>query len=87
MRTAGSIGNDELLLLYANINRVISDGIRDGGTTFRHYRNGNGEKGSHQDNLFAYARDGKPCRVCGTIMEKIRVGGRGTHFCPSCQVL
>ena len=87
MRTAGSIGNDELTLLYANINRVISEGIRDGGTTFRDYRNGNGEKGSHQDNLFAYARDGKPCRVCGTIMEKIRVGGRGTHFCPSCQVL
>ncbi|MCR5177238.1 MAG: bifunctional DNA-formamidopyrimidine glycosylase/DNA-(apurinic or apyrimidinic site) lyase [Anaerovibrio sp.] len=87
MRTAGSVTPEEAEKLYININKVISDGINDGGTTFRDYRDGNGEKGSHQQNLFAYGRDGKPCRKCGTIMEKIRVGGRGTHFCPSCQQL
>ena len=85
LRTAGSVTEEELPKLHEAINRVIREGIEDGGTTFRDYRNGDGGKGSHQENLFAYGRDGEPCRVCGTAMEKIRVGGRGTHFCPKCQ--
>lgn len=85
LRRAEEIRAEEVPALYEAINRVIKEGIEDGGTTFRDYRNGNGEKGSHQDKLFAYGRDGEPCRKCGTIMEKIRVGGRGTHFCPQCQ--
>ena len=76
---------DEINQLHAAINQVIDAGINDGGTTFRDYRNGNGEKGSHQENLFVYGRNGLPCRFCGSIIEKIEVGGRGTHFCPQCQ--
>ena len=87
MRSPGSITGEEAEKLFASVNKVIADGINDGGTTFRDYRDGNGDKGSHQDNLFAYGRDGEPCRNCGTIIEKIRVGGRGTHYCPVCQVL
>ena len=87
IRTPASVTADELTRLYESINKVIADGINDGGTTFRDYRDGNGDKGSHQDNLFAYGRDGQPCRKCGTIMQKIRVGGRGTHFCPQCQMM
>ena len=34
-----------------------------------------------------YAREGTPCRVCGTPISKIRVGQRGTHFCGQCQTL
>lgn len=86
-RLAQSLNESEIGILHQNINRVIADGIADGGTTFRDYRDGNGGKGSHQEHLFAYGRDGQPCRRCGTVMEKIRVGGRGTHFCPSCQKL
>ncbi|MBO6246740.1 MAG: DNA-formamidopyrimidine glycosylase, partial [Anaerovibrio sp.] len=40
-----------------------------------------------QNNLYAYGRGGQPCRKCGTIMEKIKVGGRGTVYCPKCQKL
>lgn len=85
VRSPESITQDEAEKLYGSINKVIADGIRDGGTTFRDYRDGNGEKGSHQENLFVYGRDGKPCRKCGEIILKTRVGGRGTHFCPNCQ--
>ncbi|MFA6850073.1 MAG: bifunctional DNA-formamidopyrimidine glycosylase/DNA-(apurinic or apyrimidinic site) lyase [Selenomonadaceae bacterium] len=87
LRLAGSLMKNEIAQLHMAINKVIADGIRDGGTTFRDYRNGEGEKGHHQENLFVYGRDGKPCKVCGTIIEKIVVGGRGTHFCPNCQKL
>jgi formamidopyrimidine-DNA glycosylase len=34
-----------------------------------------------------YGRDGQACRTCGTSVAKIRVGQRGTHFCPHCQRL
>ncbi len=84
-RVGNSLAVDEINQLHAAINQVIDAGINDGGTTFRDYRNGNGEKGSHQENLFAYGRNGLPCRFCGSIIEKIEVGGRGTHFCPQCQ--
>ncbi len=84
-RVANTLTTAEIETLYTAINQVIADGIDDGGTTFRDYRNGNGEKGSHQENLFAYGREGLPCKFCGCIIEKIEVGGRGTHFCPRCQ--
>jgi formamidopyrimidine-DNA glycosylase len=35
--------------------------------------------------LYAYGRKGEECKRCGAPIEKIVVGGRGTHFCPNCQ--
>lgn len=84
-RRGNSLTMREIQNLHAAVNRVIQEGIEDGGTTFRDYRNGNGEKGNHQERLFAYGRTGEPCRFCGRPIEKTEVGGRGTHFCPHCQ--
>lgn len=84
-REGGSLRPDEIERLRAAVNRVIADGIDDGGTTFRDYRDGNGGKGRHQQHLLAYGRGGLPCLKCGGVIEKIVVGGRGTHYCPNCQ--
>ncbi|WP_110956150.1 DNA-formamidopyrimidine glycosylase [Anaerosinus massiliensis] len=84
-RSCNQIALEEIECLHIAINKVIADGIKDGGTTFRDYRDGNGNKGNHQQNLLAYGRTGLPCFFCGTAIEKIEVGGRGTHFCPQCQ--
>ena len=46
-----------------------------------------GSSGSMQKEFKAYGRAGEPCDRCGTPLEKIRVAGRGTWFCPSCQRL
>jgi len=35
--------------------------------------------------LAVYDREGKPCRRCGTTIERITQAGRSTYFCPSCQ--
>ncbi len=87
LRLAGSLSAVEAECLHTAVNEVIAAGIADGGTTFRDYRDGDGNKGSHQQNLRVYGRKGKPCCSCGTPIEKIMVGGRGTHFCPKCQKL
>lgn len=87
LRPAGSLDESEIRALHEAVNKVIAAGIKDGGTTFRDYRNGTGGKGAHQEHLYVYSRKGKACRFCGAAIEKITVGGRGTYFCPKCQVM
>lgn len=81
----GSLSAQECRCLAEAVRKVLRDGLKDGGTTFRDYRNGAGESGHHQEHLLVYHREGKPCPVCGRPVEKTTVGGRGTHFCPYCQ--
>lgn len=85
-RSACSIKADEAKKLYKAINQVIREGIADGGTTFRDYRNGEGKIGHHQERLRVYGQTGRPCPRCGQPIEKTTVAGRGTHYCPHCQV-
>ncbi|MBO5650580.1 MAG: DNA-formamidopyrimidine glycosylase, partial [Selenomonas sp.] len=85
LRPANSLTQTECGKLWESVNKVIADGIADGGTTFRDYQNGEGGKGSHQEHLYVYGRKGEKCRNCGSLIERITVGGRGTHFCPYCQ--
>ncbi len=84
-RPANSLTKKECEQLYQAVNEVIAAGIRDGGTSFRDYKNGEGKKGAHQNKLLVYGRTGKPCTSCQTPIVKITVGGRGTHYCPRCQ--
>ena len=85
LRPAQSLSREECGRLWESVNKVIAAGIEDGGTTFRDYQNGEGGQGSHQEHLYVYGRKGEPCRHCGDLIERITVGGRGTHFCPKCQ--
>lgn len=84
-RPAASLTEEEAARLYGAVNAVIAQGIENGGTTFRDYRDGAGRKGSNQDHLRVYGRKNEACSVCGTPIEKIEVAGRGTHYCPHCQ--
>lgn len=82
---ANSLTGPEVSKLYNNINFVIKQGIEDGGTSDADYVRIDGSKGTHGQNLKAFRQEKKPCSRCGDIINKIRVGGRGTHFCPNCQ--
>ena len=42
--------------------------------------------GSMQREFRVYGRAGEPCTRCGTPIEKTRAGGRGTWYCPTCQL-
>lgn len=84
-RPAAGLTAAECQHLQRAVRKVLQDGLKDGGTTFRDYRNGEGGHGHHQEHLFVYHREGQPCRICGAPIEKFTLGGRGTHFCPHCQ--
>lgn len=85
-RIASSLTDVEAERLFLAINKVIGDGIEHGGTTFRDYRDGMGRSGSHQHHLRVYGRKGEPCLSCASPIVRKEVGGRGTHFCPNCQI-
>lgn len=84
-RSGNSLSGEEIDRLYTRINQVILEGIQHGGTTVRDYRNSNGQSGGHQHHLHVYGRKNQACRLCGCLIEKTEVAGRGTHYCPICQ--
>ncbi|MGM9835050.1 MAG: DNA-formamidopyrimidine glycosylase [Bacilli bacterium] len=64
---------------------IIAEAISKGGTTIRSYTSSLGVTGSFQQSLKVHKREGEKCYNCGTIIERIKVGGRSTYFCPKCQ--
>jgi formamidopyrimidine-DNA glycosylase len=87
LRTADTLSPDEEERLYRAIRRVLRDAIAGRGTTLDDggYRDASGEPGLYQERIFVYGRGGEPCRCCQSTIERIVVGGRSSHFCPSCQ--
>ncbi|NLM19265.1 MAG: bifunctional DNA-formamidopyrimidine glycosylase/DNA-(apurinic or apyrimidinic site) lyase [Clostridiaceae bacterium] len=84
-RKAGDIPKTKIKLLHQKIREVIAEAIGYRGTSFRDYVDGLGNKGFFQLQLAVYQKDGEPCPNCGTTIERIKVAGRSTHFCPQCQ--
>jgi len=86
LRKVKDIKLSEWNKIVENTKKVLEKGIKYGGTTDSDYVNAEGKKGGMQDHLNVYHRTGQPCPGgCGGKVERITVGGRGTHFCPSCQ--
>lgn len=84
-RFAPGLTREEWERLYAAIRYVLSEGVKHRGTTRRDYRDAMGRSGEFQDRLKVYGRKGMPCMSCGQTIERRRIAGRGTHFCPVCQ--
>jgi formamidopyrimidine-DNA glycosylase len=71
--------------LLESVREALRDGLARRGVSFRDYRDAWGEKGRAGETLAVYGRAGKPCPRCGTTLKGVKVGGRGTAFCPRCQ--
>ena len=77
--------NEDFVNLHEAIRFVMNESIKRGGSTDRNYVNADGSRGNYLNYAAVYHKDGEPCKRCGTEISKIRVGGRGTHFCTNCQ--
>ena len=64
---------------------ILNLAIKEGGTTIKSYTSSLGVIGNYQNFLKVHKRDGEKCFLCNDIILKIRVGGRSTYYCPSCQ--
>jgi formamidopyrimidine-DNA glycosylase len=83
---ARALDADEVKALHRGIRKALQLGVARQGSTLRDYRAPNGASGEMQHEFKVYGRDGEPCDRCGTPIEKIRVAGRGTWYCPRCQL-
>ena len=66
---------------------VLESAIKKGGTTIRSYSSVDGVHGLFQQELFVHTKEGTKCQRCNNIIKKIKIGGRGTYYCPNCQKL
>ncbi|MEX6430748.1 MAG: bifunctional DNA-formamidopyrimidine glycosylase/DNA-(apurinic or apyrimidinic site) lyase [Ferrimicrobium sp.] len=80
------LGDPGLCVLIEGVQRVLSEAIADGGSTFadRSYRNLEGE-GGYYPSLLVYQRHGRRCLLCYREIERLRFQRRYSHLCPSCQ--
>ena len=85
-RRCRDISPDECRRLHEAIGVVLRQGLAHGGTTIRDFISGNGQEGSNQAFLQVYGKEGTPCPRCGHTIIYTKFAGRGTHYCPHCQV-
>ncbi len=84
-RRADKVTGKEAALIAFHGGEVMRKSITVGGTTFQHFVDTGGENGNYTDYLKVFGKQNTPCQKCGTLIKKIRVAGRGTHYCPTCQ--
>ncbi|VTS16651.1 formamidopyrimidine-DNA glycosylase [Streptococcus pseudoporcinus] len=87
LRLAADLKKAEIKRIHDQTVAILAFAIDKGGSTIRTYQNTLGMDGCMQDYLQVYGQTGKPCPRCGSAILKLKVGGRGTHYCPKCQKL
>lgn len=76
---------EDLKKIIDNTVITLDKAIKEGGTTIRSYTSEEGVSGLFQNSLFVHSRENEECSICKTKIVKIKVGGRGTYYCPKCQ--
>jgi formamidopyrimidine-DNA glycosylase len=76
---------EQLNRLRQAVVEVLEISIGAGGTTFSDFRDLTGSNGNYGGVAWVYRRSGQPCRRCGTPIQRERLGGRSSHWCPTCQ--
>lgn len=84
-KQAKKLSNEEIKKLRESIIKALKAGIKYRGASDQYYLDALGKKGAYQDHFLVYAREGKKCFSCQGRVKKIKVGGRGTYYCPKCQ--
>lgn len=84
---ANELSLEQIAQLTDQIKVILQRAIELGGSTLRDFTVASGQTGYFQQTLNVYGNQGKPCPTCGTTLENIKITGRASVFCPSCQPL
>lgn len=85
-RKANTITIDECADILKESSRILNEAIVNGGSTIKSYHPKEGVSGLMQNKLLAYGHENESCPNCGFPLRKIFIGGRGTVYCPKCQI-
>ncbi|PIZ00216.1 hypothetical protein COY62_03800 [bacterium (Candidatus Howlettbacteria) CG_4_10_14_0_8_um_filter_40_9] len=85
-KPANFLDKNQTKTLLDSIQKILNLALENRGTSTSDYRDASGKKGNYGNIRKVYRKTGEPCPYdCGGKIERISLGGRGTHFCPSCQ--
>lgn len=84
-RKASKVTIDECDKIISNTRIVLEKAIKLGGTTIKSFTSSEGVHGLFQNELLVHGKSGEPCPNCNSLIEKTRIGGRGTSYCSKCQ--
>jgi formamidopyrimidine-DNA glycosylase len=84
-RPARRITREQCTTLARHIQQVLRRSIETGGSSISDYIAPDGQDGQFQHERRVYARTGEPCSTCQTVIRRLVIGTRSTHFCPTCQ--
>ncbi len=85
MRPIETLTRSEWQKLLPAIKKVLRHAVKLRGTSDGDFRDTDGLQGRFKRVLYVYGRTGKPCKKCGTIIERKKIGSRSVFFCPQCQ--
>lgn len=85
IRAANKISFQRYQLLVSAIKKILSNAIKQGGTTLKDFNQVDGKPGYFAQSLQVYGRAGQKCLNCDSILQEIRQTGRATVFCKQCQ--
>ena len=84
-RKGNKISKKDCQNIIDNTRIVLEKAITLGGTTIRSFTSSEGVHGKFQNELLVHGKNNSICNMCGSIIKKIQIGGRGTYYCPNCQ--
>lgn len=85
LKKCNLLNKEECEKIIKYTREVLEKAIKMGGSTIRTYSSVDGVHGLFQNELLVHGKDKDACPECNNKIEKIRVGGRGTYYCPKCQ--
>lgn len=84
-RRAAALTREELAKLHRVIKEVLREAIEAGGSSISDYVDADGEEGFFQLQHRVYGRENERCLKCKTLIKRVVIGGRSSHYCPKCQ--
>ncbi|HZE28412.1 MAG TPA: bifunctional DNA-formamidopyrimidine glycosylase/DNA-(apurinic or apyrimidinic site) lyase [Terriglobales bacterium] len=84
-RRVSTIPRAQLERLHLAVQVVLKEAIALGGSSISDYVDADGEEGFFQLQHRVYGREGEPCLVCKTVVKRVVIVGRSSHYCPKCQ--
>lgn len=82
-RPCQSLNEEEIKLLYKSIKDILEEALRLGGTSTEEFTNLISREKSFEPKV--HRKEGEGCPICDTPIVMIKIGGRGTYYCPKCQ--
>ncbi len=84
-RKVSGIRKQELGQIYRSIKKVLKSAIGAQGSSVGDFFKVDGSEGRFSKSHMVYQRYGENCYKCGSIIEKAKLGGRISSYCPNCQ--